>query len=135
MEKNTWMSALSGVAVVLVFATRTVAAGGYQTTFTPDHKSGWKIECMCEEAAGSQLGCASKVVEAAGNDQRTWQQDVYATKANEEINLSAACFRKRDAGKGADERHCCFGSESEASKYFVAKVLNEIGTPSGDPNP
>lgn len=130
LKTSVWMKMLDGVAVAIVFGTRFAAAGDYQTSFAPDHHGTWNIECMCIAPDGGVDVCTrlKRWDDAAGQPRHIWRQTVTGPgQTDKEIDLSSACYRKRDKD-GMGGGLCCEATESEASKYFVGRVLNEIGT-------
>jgi hypothetical protein len=126
------------MAFLLVLLARSAGAGEYSTSFTPDHTGTWNIECMCISPDGGVDVCSRLKTwdDAAGQPRHTWPQTVSRLgQANKEIDLSSACYRKRDVD-GMGEGLCCSTTESEASKYFVGKVLNEVDAQNnGSPAP
>jgi hypothetical protein len=123
------------VIATVGFLAQAATAGEWQSSFTPDHQGTWNIECMCIIPDGGVEVCSRlKTWDlAAGQPRHTWPQTVTGPgQTNKEIDLSSACYRKRDVD-GMGGGLCCSKTDSEASKYFVGKVLNEVDTRNGGP--
>lgn len=81
------------------------------------------IECACVMPSGTALQCSGLRVFDVGRPRHQWRQSVHGKKGTQ-VNLSEACYRKRDA-EGMGSGLCCEASAREVNRLFAGKVLND----------
>src|ERR1700722_18261677 len=94
---------IAAAAVSLLVAGVAVSDSKLIQSYTPQTDGQLSVECSCVSPRMGQEQCLLGILDsAAGKPRETWRQALFG-KAGKEIDLAAACYRKRDAANGA----CC----------------------------
>ena len=93
--------------------------------YTPQVTRDFRIRCVCR-ANFNGLTCEFNGWDKIAQKQRqTWVQFVSGI-AGTEIDISAACYRKRNVEQGGGEGMCCEEQNNEGAslKYYSARILD-----------
>lgn len=118
-KKAKWI----GLGSLLLLANLAASDSGLIRSYTPQSDGKFDVECTCVTPTAGFEQCVVGIFDAAaGRPRTTWRQTVFG-QAQKPIDLSSACYRKRDAAGGGGSA-CCEGQdESSSKKFFAAKII------------
>ncbi len=111
---------IAAAAVSLLVAGVAVSDSKLIQSYTPQSDGQFSVECSCVSPRMGQEQCLLGILDSAAGKPREVLAPSSLARLEREIDLAAACYRKRDAANGA----CCESDDATSSrKFFGAKIL------------
>ena len=111
-EMQTQSFAASFLALLLL-APPHALADPHEVTMDKDGTANIKCQCIADRA-----GCASKILNQIGGDERAEWHQMAAVLAGHKYDLSMLCYKKRDVEKMGEGNCCKFDGDERDIRFF-----------------